>query len=970
MKAAPVPSRPSLNLRLAVLWLSLAWALAVFTPSPALAQGGAAQQGSREVTRPPELLETVEAEYPEAAIEARVEGPVKLRLTISATGEVSEAQVIESPGYGLGEAAAAAARQFVFRPAEINDEPAPVVLNFTINFELPILPSEFTGQLLDANTGEGLAGAEVTIIYQGEGEFEEPPMATTQTDEQGAFYFGDVPAGPYKVRLRLDAYRDYETTIELVEGKESSATYEVEGRPINYTGQVREAGTRELLPGVGVELTQVTDGVPEDERIQRQLFTDAEGRFGARGLPPGRYRVLLDAQGYKSAIFVETIRPNERLEGRYYLEAQFYDEYTVTTTAQRERRAVNRQTLTLKEARRIPGTGGDVVRVVQNLPGVARAPFGAGLLVVRGSNPQDSAVFLGGDELPIVYHFLAGPAVVNSEMIQSIDFYPGNFSPRYGRAIGGIINLETRSPRSDQAHGFAEIDIQDASALVEVPVGEDFSFALSGRRSYVDQVLRFVIPEGATDVFVAPYYYDYQSWLTYKGLENHKLELFIYGSRDELRVIFDQPIGNNDIQITSLNQETEFHRGQLSWEWRPSQELQNRMMASFGFIQTGLDAGPAFGFTTNLWTVNVRDDLEVKLGEAVSVRAGTDMQFITSNFEIRLPGLGGNDPGGPTNPVPDGIETTRRIDVSYPAFWLEVPVAPVEGLTVTPGLRVDHYSNIGRTTFSPRFTARWAFLDNKLAAKGGIGLFDQPPDPGSTLRDFGNPNLESEKAIHYALGGEWRPLKHIEFDTTAFYRDAYDRVNATSDFTVDEETGEVDLELYNNDGEGRAYGVEFLLRHYPHNRFFGWIAYTLSRSERLDLETGEWELFGFDQTHILTAVAGYNLPYNFDLSARFRLVTGNPYTPVVGSVFDNEEDSYRPIDGEPNSARNATFNQLDIRLDKSFVFDAWMLGVYLDVQNVYWADNPEGILYNYDYTESRPINGLPLFPNLGITAKF
>ncbi|MEC9397332.1 MAG: ligand-gated channel protein, partial [Myxococcota bacterium] len=252
----------------------------------------------------------------------------------------------------------------------------------------------------------------------------------------------------------------------------------------------------------------------------------------------------------------------------------------------------------------------------------------------------------------------------------------------------------------------------------------------------------------------------------------------------------------------------------------------------------------------------------------------------------------------------------------------------------------------------------------------GIGLFDQPPNPGNTFDNFGNPNLLSEKAIHYALGGEWRPLDFLEFNTTLFYRDMYDLVSSTDEFIVDPETGEQEYTFFNNEGEGRAYGAEFLLRHYPNKRLFGWIAYTLSRSERLDLETGEWELFGFDQTHILTMVAGYNLPFNFDISARFRLVSGNPYTPIAGSVFNADSDSYSPVNGEPNSARNKAFNQLDIRVDKNFVFNRWLLGVYLDIQNIYNASNAEGVLYNYDYTESQPLNGLPIFPNLGVTAKF
>ena len=45
------------------------------------------------------------------------------------------------------------------------------------------------------------------------------------------------------------------------------------------------------------------------------------------------------------------------------------------------------------------------------MPGVARAPFGLGLLVVRGANPSDTGVFIGGEPIPVLYHFLAGPSV-------------------------------------------------------------------------------------------------------------------------------------------------------------------------------------------------------------------------------------------------------------------------------------------------------------------------------------------------------------------------------------------------------------------------------------------------------------------------------------------------------------------------------------------------------------------------------
>ena len=740
-------------------------------------------------------------------------------------------------------------------------------------------------------------------------------------------------------------------------------------KPVNYTGRVREAGTRKILAGIGVELTQLTN-VPEGQApIYRQEFTDAEGRFSFRGLPEAEYNVRLDAQGYKAAIFVEEIKPGERLEGSYFVEAEFYDEYTVVTSAKRERREVSRQTITLQESRRVPGTNGDVVRVVQNLPGVARAPFGAGQLIVRGSNPQDSAVFLQGDEIPIVYHFLAGPAVVNSEMIESLDFYPGNFSPRYGRAIGGILDLNTREPRADTYHGFAKVDIQDASVLVEGPVTENLSFALSGRRSYVDKVLKVVLPEERLGFQVAPYYYDYQGWLNWKGIEDHSFELFLYGSRDELRVLLGEPQGDANFQITSLNTETQFHRAQMRWEWRPQGPVKNNLMTTVGLIQAGFNAGEAFGISSDQWTTTLRDDLEVEITKNATLRAGTDMQFIYSKFEFNIPGFGENEPGSFPNPAADGLNDDGGFAVSYPAFWTELELKPFEGLMLLPGVRADYYSNNTQTTVSPRFSTRYQATD-QIAVKGGVGLFDQPPDPGNTFRGFGNPDLVSEKAIHYALGTEWRPKQHLEFNVTGFYRDAFDLVSNTNEFTVNEETGDVRYTLFLNEGKGRSYGAEFLLRHYPHKRFFGWLAYTLSRSERLNLDTGEYQVFSFDQTHILTGVAGYNLPRNFDISLRFRYVTGNPYTPIVGSVFDADQDSYRPVNGAPNSARNKAFNQLDFRVDKSFVYDRWMFGVYLDVQNVYNASNAEGVQYNYDYTESAPINGIPIFPNLGVTAKF
>ena len=61
------------------------------------------------------------------------------------------------------------------------------------------------------------------------------------------------------------------------------------------------------------------------------------------------------------------------------------------------------------------------------------------------------------------------------------------------------------------------------------------------------------------------------------------------------------------------------------------------------------------------------------------------------------------------------------------------------------------------------------------------------------------------------------------------------------------------------------------------------------------------------------------------------------------------------------------FHQLDLRVDKSWYFqDGVRMGVYLDLQNVYNQGNVEGVSYNYNFTQSKAIPGLPVIPSIGI----
>lgn len=64
------------------------------------------------------------------------------------------------------------------------------------------------------------------------------------------------------------------------------------------------------------------------------------------------------------------------------------------------------------------------------------------------------------------------------------------------------------------------------------------------------------------------------------------------------------------------------------------------------------------------------------------------------------------------------------------------------------------------------------------------------------------------------------------------------------------------------------------------------------------------------------------------------------------------------------------FHQLDLRVDKEWKFDVWSLRAYLDVQNAYNHQNVEGVSYNFNYSQSMQLTGLPIIPSLGLRGDF
>ncbi|CAN5797346.1 hypothetical protein BH11MYX2_BH11MYX2_05360 [soil metagenome] len=222
--------------------------------------------------------------------------------------------------------------------------------------------------------------------------------------------------------------------------------------PITIEGVVLEAGTRRKMPGAIVSIVE----------LGLDVTTDEDGAFFFHGVPAGTYRILGVEDKSQRALRQITLEKHEKLELRLWMRPKDANPYQTVVEGEREVLEVTRRTLQRQQLSSVPGTFGDPIRVIQTMPGVQRAPFGLGLLLIRGSNPDDTGIYVDGHEVPSLFHFLGGPSIFNVEMLESLDLYPGGFPARFGRHHCGAVALELRPTKSDGVHGSAKVDFIDA----------------------------------------------------------------------------------------------------------------------------------------------------------------------------------------------------------------------------------------------------------------------------------------------------------------------------------------------------------------------------------------------------------------------------------------------------------------------------------------------------------------------------
>ena len=503
---------------------------------------------------------------------------------------------------------------------------------------------------------------------------------------------------------------------------------------------------------------------------------------------------LREAEGYFPGPHCGDHRgEGQLLETTYFIERGSYNKFDVIVEVERVKKEINRRTLTREEIVKVPGTLGDPVRVIENLPGVARTPGGGGQIIVRGSGPQDTGVFIDGVDVPLIYHFGGLRSVIPAEMVETVDFYPGNFSVRYGRFTGGVFDLHVRKLDNEdgEVHGSLDISLLDTALYLEVPITEGLTVAVAGRRSYVDFLIEAAVPSDSDiSVVTAPRYYDYQALISYQPNAAHDVRAFFFGSDDALELLFENPSDQStQLQSGNLNFGTDFQRGYLEYRYTPSETFNNRLLVSAGRDKVDGSLGTQFRFILQLEVYQLRNEAEWEIDDWITLSGGLDYQLDVADVDVRAPRPPREGEVAVNDGTEDVIETVvRDFKQLQIAPWVEAEIKLFdERLRIIPGVRVDYFGQVeaDRWSFDPRIVVRYQVHD-KWVIKGGVGVVHQPPLPQDLNEDFGNPDLELQNGVQYSLGFEWLPEDHIRVDITGFYKDLDNLVSRTNDTEVDD----------------------------------------------------------------------------------------------------------------------------------------------------------------------------------------
>jgi len=650
-----------------------------------------------------------------------------------------------------------------------------------------------------------------------------------------------------------------------------------------------------------------------------------------------------------------------------------FNPYAITVKGKLIKNEVSFERISTQEAMAIPGTNRDTIQAINNLPGMNSISvfngYGSGL-IVRGSAPEDSLIRVGEHSIPLLYHFGGLESVLEPEMVKSTDFYAGGFSAKYFNVTGGVIQVNLRNPRTDRWGGYANFSLLSASTMIEGPIGKKDAVSLTFKRGmldlYVASLDKIGVFNDKLNFETYPFYYDSSITFTHKFSSTNFFKTIILGSYDKMK-IHKKIISDTQKIGTTISNKSEFIKIINEWHLKKG-KIYSLFSPAIEAVYVDANLGSNAFFKNGFYQLSLSENILYKISKYQKLKVG--LRFLTGYYTLNVNLFAMKKEGEiGFNLLNENnqIEDKSKNFFWYPGFYM-VDAIKFYKLLFAPGVNFIYDSHNKKYLVDPRVFLKFK-INKKLSLKTATGLYSKIPSNDENFEPWGTPKLKPEKAIHLVAGIEFSLTKNIFFDLQGYYKKLFDLV-----VRIDKN----DPTKYANKGKGYIYGIEFLARHKLANNFFGWISYSWSISRRKDAigtngKEAKWRPFDMDINHNLKIITSYKINNYWQIGAKFTLLSGLPYSDLKNCdyIYDSDNNISIPIyKKDINSNRMPVQHQLDIRIDKFWIFNKWILSSYLDFQNVYIHKNAIGVSYSKDFSEKKYSYNIPIMIFLGLKADF
>ncbi|MBT8234606.1 MAG: TonB-dependent receptor [Bacteroidia bacterium] len=713
--------------------------------------------------------------------------------------------------------------------------------------------------------------------------------------------------------------------------------------------------------------------------------TDEQGRYSFT-LAPGYHKIFASAMGIRKMEREVFMYNDGSLDLAMEEDIQQLEEVVVQAEAERnvEAAVTGGQQIVTEESKNIPIVLGerDILQVAKALPGISSAGEGATGLNIRGGKTDQNLVLLDDAVIYNPTHFFGIFQALNPFTTQGVEIYKGSIPVEFGGRLSSVLDIRSKNGSVDGIKGEGSIGPVTANLALELPVKQDTASLIVGARgAYADWILRALDEESLNNSEAS--FFDGIAKYHHRINESSEIRSTAYFSRDEFSITSDSLYNYSNALFS------------FRWDHPISEKTNAALFMGYSDYRFGIDfdneSNGDFALDYGIDETQLKYKLQTKVDPRHTLTYGMNAKYYGVN-------PGSIEPlNSQSNIAPFEIEKEQALEAAlYIGDLFEIS----DKWLLDVGARYTFFgamgSNtqrmyadaspknestvIGETTYGSgefletyggpelRLSARY-LIDDDLSVKASVNSAYQfihtltnntTASPIDTWK-LSDLNIKPQKGYQASLGF-YKNLNDnaIEISLEGYYK----RMDDVLDFKTGADlllNEFVETEVLQ--GEGKAYGVEFLFKKNIGD-LNGWLAYTYSRSfYKFDSEfaeervnNGEFFPSNFDKPHDVSLILNYKFTRRYSISANFVYQTGRPVTYPVGTFRFNNADFV--VFSDRNEFRIPDYYRLDLGVNiegnhrkNKLAHSFWTISVY----NVLGRNNPYSVFFVTDNGEIKAL---------------